>query len=140
MLRDVCSSLCDRYLSSDHHHHYSKSSALTGMVNFYQPGDRLGAHVDMSEKRMDCPLVSISLGASCVFLMGGETRDHPVTPLILHSGDVIFLTGGSRKCFHGVPTILDPPPIPLLPVNEEQQRALFVLGSGRINLNIRVVE
>lgn len=115
-----------------------------GIVNFYQPGDTLTGHVDRSEPRMDVPLVSVSLGAPCVFLLGGATRDDPVLPLVLHSGDVVFLSGPSRAFYHGVPRILEDDFQSRELRNqcaktEEQKLALEVLGKGRVNLNVRQV-
>jgi alkylated DNA repair protein alkB family protein 1 len=115
--------------------------AEAGIVNFYQPGDSLTSHVDRSEKRMDVPLVSVSLGASCVFVLGGESRDDEPVALLLHSGDALFLSGASRRMYHGVPRILGPSE-QLLNAEKQtaEQRAAFqVLGSGRININVRQV-
>lgn len=76
------------------------------IVNFYQPGDSLTGHVDRSEKRMDLPLVSMSFGASfsvlvssltatkgasCIFLLGGATREDSVLPILVRSGDVSIM-------------------------------------------------
>lgn len=60
--------------------------AEAGIANFYQPGDSLTSHVDRSEKNMSVPLVSVSAGASCAFVLGGESRDEEPVGLILHSG------------------------------------------------------
>lgn len=77
-----------------------------GIMNFYEPGDSLTGHVDRSELNRAAPLLSISLGAPCVFLIGGHSREDPVNALLLRSGDVLVMTGHARDCFHGVPTIL----------------------------------
>lgn len=113
--------------------------AEAGIVNFYQPGDSLTSHVDRSEKRMDVPLVSFSLGAPCIFLLGGETREDPVTPILLRSGDVLLLNGPSRLFYHGVPQILEPDRT-FSPTTREEEVALKVIGAGRVNLNVRQVE
>lgn len=60
--------------------------AEAGIANFYQPGDSLTAHVDRSEKNMTVPLVSVSAGASCAFVLGGESREDEPVGLLLHSG------------------------------------------------------
>ncbi|KAF9246112.1 hypothetical protein BU15DRAFT_58241 [Melanogaster broomeanus] len=86
-----------------------------GIVNFYQtkasltcPTDTLMAHVDRSEVCATSPLVSISLGNSCIFLIGGLTRDVEPIPILLRSGDVVIMSGPAcRRAYHGVPRILD---------------------------------
>lgn len=117
-----------------------------GIVNVYQPGDTLTGHVDRSEENMDTPLISLSLGASCIFLLGGATRDDPVLPMLLASGDVVIMSGGSRTFYHGVPRILtaakDGCPTPLAASShdsDEIRDALELLGDARININIRQV-
>lgn len=42
-----------------------------------------------------------SLGHSCIYLIGGETRETVPTALYLRSGDIIVMTGPCRKAFHG---------------------------------------
>ncbi|ORX90003.1 hypothetical protein K493DRAFT_340280, partial [Basidiobolus meristosporus CBS 931.73] len=55
-----------------------KFSPEAGVINYYQLKDSLMAHVDKSEINMDAPLISFSLGHSCIYLLGGATRD--ITP------------------------------------------------------------
>lgn len=131
-ITDVCSSLLQRAGWTD------PFVPEAGIVNFYQPGDSLTGHVDRSEKNMSAPLVSVSLGASCIFLLGGPSRDDPVTPMVLHSGDVVILTGKSRTFFHGVPKILGPSlELRAAAVSDEEKLVMEVLGDGRVNLNMR---
>jgi alkylated DNA repair protein alkB family protein 1 len=113
--------------------------AEAGIVNFYQPGDSLTGHVDRSEQNMDVPLVSFSLGASCIFLLGGKSREEEVLPILLHSGDCVFLNGNSRLYYHGVCRILDGGS-DLEGQTEKQKTALKILGNGRVNLNMRQVK
>ncbi len=115
--------------------------AEAGIVNVYQSGDSLTSHVDRSEKRMDVPLVSVSLGASCVFVLGGLTRDEEPVALLLHSGDALFLAGKSRSMYHGVPRLLGPCEDLLAApkTGRRQQEAFEVLASGRVNINMRQV-
>lgn len=116
--------------------------AEAGIVNFYQPGDTLTGHVDRSERNMQVPLISMSLGASCIFLLGGADRDDPVQPIFLHSGDIIIMSGPSRSFYHGVPRILETDERLSLPLNDdnpEVSMALDLLGEARININIRQV-
>lgn len=118
--------------------------AEAGIVNYYQPGDSLTGHVDRSERTMSVPLVSLSLGASCIFLVGGPRRDDPVLPIRLRSGDILFMSGPSRSYYHGVPRILNPAPELELDSchkdDPDTRGALEILGSGRLNINIRQVQ
>ncbi|GFR42305.1 hypothetical protein Agub_g3205, partial [Astrephomene gubernaculifera] len=78
------------------------------IVNFYQQGDVLGGHLDDVERDMGQPIVSVSLGCPAVFLMGGPSKQQPPTALLLRGGDVLVLAGQARRCYHGVPRILEP--------------------------------
>ena len=74
-------------------------------------GDTLNGHADDAEQDLAQPLVSLSLGCDAVFLMGGETKAVPPTPLLLRSGDAVVLSGHARRCVHGLPRVLtDHPP------------------------------
>jgi alkylated DNA repair dioxygenase AlkB len=79
----------------------------------------MGGHKDDIERTMAAPVLSVSLGATAVFLLGGDERDAPPQPLLLRSGDVTLLAGGVRACVHGVPRVLvgaeegGAPPLPL---------------------------
>lgn len=74
-----------------------------------RPSDRLGGHRDDVEPDVASPLVSVSLGLPCIFLLGGETRAAAPTPILLRSGSVLILAGRARQAFHGVPAVLVPP-------------------------------
>ena len=67
------------------------------------------AHVDRSEVSASLPLLSISLGHSAVFLIGDDVRESskPPTPILLRSGDVIVMSGPTRRSYHGIPRILE---------------------------------
>ncbi|KAL3901912.1 MAG: hypothetical protein SGCHY_000209 [Lobulomycetales sp.] len=78
-----------------------------GIVNFYGLKDSLMGHQDKSEEDSTAPLVSYSLGHSCVFLLGTETRDTRPVPIVLNSGDALILYSNARMYFHGVPRILE---------------------------------
>ncbi|KAF9290479.1 hypothetical protein BGZ68_006976 [Mortierella alpina] len=75
--------------------------AEAGVINYYQLKDRLMGHVDRSELNKDAPLVSFSFGHSCIYLLGGSTRETPPTPVLLQSGDILVMTGPCRSAFHG---------------------------------------
>ncbi|MEU3018156.1 alpha-ketoglutarate-dependent dioxygenase AlkB [Nocardiopsis sp. NPDC007018] len=73
------------------------------LVNFYDAHARMGMHQDRDE-RSPAPVVSISLGDTCVFRFGNtETRTRPYTDVELRSGDLFVFGGPSRLAFHGVP-------------------------------------
>ncbi|KAF2355959.1 Alpha-ketoglutarate-dependent dioxygenase AlkB-like [Trinorchestia longiramus] len=83
--------------------------AEAAIVNYYHPGTSLGPHTDHSEPLYTAPLLSISLGQPCVFLIGGPTKATPPTPLALRSGDVIVMGGAARMSYHAVPCVSNTP-------------------------------
>ena len=96
------------------------------LINFYAPTARMGLHQDRDEDDLDAPVVSVSLGDSCLFRVGGLQRNSPTRALRLHSGDVLVLGGNSRLAFHGVDRIY------------AGTSSLLPQG-GRINLTMRRV-
>ncbi|KAJ9091867.1 hypothetical protein QFC21_007065 [Naganishia friedmannii] len=104
----------------------------TGIVNFYHYKDTLMGHVDRSD-----------LGNAAIFLCGGETRDIPPVPIILRSGDVIVMSGRSRRFYHGVPRIMEgtlPDYFKLREGDDEVMQACKrFMRSARININARQV-
>jgi DNA alkylation damage repair protein AlkB len=75
------------------------------LINYYHEGDTLNGHIDDAEPDMTQPLVSLSIGRPCVFLIGGFSRDVEPIPVLLRSGDAVILAGDSRRSYHGVPRI-----------------------------------
>ena len=71
-------------------------------INRYQSGTKLGLHQDRHEYDLTQPIVSISLGLECVFLMGGLQRTDKTKHILLEHGDVIVWGGPARMRFHGV--------------------------------------
>ena len=116
------------------------------LVNFYPLSSSMLAHVDDAELTHTPPIVSISLGQSAVFLMGGRTKTTAPTAVMLHSGDVVVMSGESRRCYHGVPRIVagrvwEEGGEGLEGVEEgEVRRVREYLSEHRINLNVRQVE
>jgi alkylated DNA repair protein (DNA oxidative demethylase) len=96
------------------------------LINLYEAGARMGLHQDRDEAELSAPVVSLSLGDTALFRVGGVTRDAPTRSLRLASGDAVTLGGPSRLAFHGVDRIY-PGSSTLLP------------GGGRINLTLRRV-
>jgi alkylated DNA repair protein (DNA oxidative demethylase) len=76
------------------------------LVNWYGPGARMGMHADRDERSV-APVVSLSLGDTCVFRFGSAAgRGRPWTDVGLESGDLFVFGGPSRLAYHGVPKIL----------------------------------
>lgn len=96
------------------------------LVNLYEGDARMGLHVDSDEEAWDAPVLSISLGDTAIFRIGGVLRSDPTRSVRLASGDVCLLAGPSRRAYHGVDRIL-PGTSRLLP------------QGGRINLTVRRV-
>lgn len=92
---------------SDRHLAIDFNMAICNFYHLQRPSDRLGGHQDNVESNLSLPLVTISLGAPGVFLLGRESREEMPTAILLQSGDCMVLSGKSRGYFHGVPTILE---------------------------------
>lgn len=71
------------------------------LVNLYRAGDTLGGHKDDVEEDATWPLVSISLGCSGVFLVGGDSLDEAPLPVLLRPGTVVIMSGRARLAYHG---------------------------------------
>ncbi len=96
------------------------------LVNWYGPGARMGMHADRDE-RCPAPVVSLSLGDTCVFRFGSPSgRGRPWTDVALESGDLFVFGGPSRLAFHGVPKVLPGTGDPTLGVE-----------AGRFNVTLR---
>lgn len=75
------------------------------LINFYDADARMGMHRDSDEKS-DAPVVSLSLGDTCVFRFGNtQSRTRPYTDVELHSGDLFVFGGPARLAYHGVPRV-----------------------------------
>ncbi|MFD7706385.1 alpha-ketoglutarate-dependent dioxygenase AlkB family protein [Streptomyces sp. NPDC059785] len=75
------------------------------LINFYDADARMGMHRDSDEKS-DAPVVSLSLGDTCVFRFGNtDSRGRPYTDVELRSGDLFVFGGSSRLAYHGVPRV-----------------------------------
>ncbi|MGW0560478.1 alpha-ketoglutarate-dependent dioxygenase AlkB family protein [Streptomyces sp. NPDC003016] len=78
----------------------------TALVNFYDGDAKMGMHQDKDE-RSGAPVVSLSIGDTCVFRFGNtESRGRPYTDVELASGDLFVFGGPSRFAYHGVPKVL----------------------------------
>ena len=96
------------------------------LINVYAPTARMGLHQDRDEQDFAAPVVSLSLGDTCLFRVGGTRRSDPTRSFRLTSGDAVVLGGDARLAFHGVDRIM-PGTSTLLP------------EGGRINLTLRRV-
>jgi DNA oxidative demethylase len=96
------------------------------LVNWYAPSAKMGLHQDRDEEEFAAPVLSVSLGDSCRFRVGGTSRKDPTRSFTLTSGDVMLLAGGDRLAFHGVDRILP-------------GTSTLLAEPGRINLTLRRV-
>jgi DNA oxidative demethylase len=72
------------------------------LINRYAAGAGMGMHQDRDEQDLSAPIVSVSIGASCKFMLGGLRRSDAVKSIDLHDGDVMVWGGSARLVFHGV--------------------------------------
>lgn len=96
------------------------------LVNFYADDARMGLHQDRDEKDLETPVVSISLGDSCLFRVGGTERNDGTLSFKLASGDIVVLGGEGRLAYHGVDKIYP-------------NTSTLLKNGGRINLTLRRV-
>ncbi|MBB3544057.1 MULTISPECIES: alpha-ketoglutarate-dependent dioxygenase AlkB [unclassified Rhizobium] len=96
------------------------------LVNYYSDEARMGLHQDKDEQDLAAPVVSISLGNSCLFRVGGLGRNDRTLSFKLSSGDVVVLGAEGRLCFHGVDKIYP-------------STSTLLKNGGRINLTLRRV-
>lgn len=96
------------------------------LVNLYRDGAKMGLHVDADEEAMNAPVVSISLGDTAIFRLGGPQRGGETASFRLSSGDVMVLGGPSRHFYHGIDRVLP-------------GTSTLIAGGGRLNLTMRVV-
>ncbi len=96
------------------------------LVNFYGGDGKMGLHQDRDEEDFEAPVVSISLGDTALFRLGGTTRGGKTQSLKLASGDVLILEGPSRLAFHGIDRVVS-------------GSSTLLKDGGRINLTMRRV-
>lgn len=96
------------------------------LVNYYEPSAKMGLHQDRDEKNLVAPVLSVSLGDTCLFRYGGVNRNDPTQSFRLESGDVLVLSGASRMLFHGVDRLYP-------------GTSTLLKREGRINLTLRRV-
>ncbi len=96
------------------------------LINYYGPHAKMGLHQDRDEADFAAPVVSLSLGDSCLFRVGGDKRRDPTRSFRLNSGDVLVFGGEARLAFHGVDRVYP-------------QTSTLLAEGGRINLTMRRV-
>lgn len=96
------------------------------LINFYSDTSKMGLHQDRDEEDFSAPVVSMSLGDTCLFRVGEKVRGGRTASFKLKSGDIVVLGGEGRLCFHGVDRIYP------------STSALLKHG-GRLNLTLRRV-
>jgi alkylated DNA repair protein (DNA oxidative demethylase) len=96
------------------------------LVNYYREGAKMGLHRDEDEADLFAPVVSISLGDTAIFRIGGPERGGKTSTVKLASGDVLVLGGASRLYYHGIDRILT-------------GTSALLKDHGRVNLTLRRV-
>jgi DNA oxidative demethylase len=94
------------------------------LVNVYDAGAKMGLHRDFDEADFRFPVLSVSLGDTALFRLGGLRRSDPTGQIRLASGDVVVLGGDARRSYHGVDRILP-------------GSSRLLAGGGRVNLTLR---
>ena len=96
------------------------------LINYYGAAAKMGLHQDKDEEDFAAPVLSVSLGDTGIFRVGGKSRKDPTQKFELKSGDVFVLGGEDRLAYHGIDRVL-PGTSDLLP------------EGGRFNLTLRRV-
>jgi alkylated DNA repair protein (DNA oxidative demethylase) len=86
----------------------------------------MGMHQDRDEEDFSAPVLSVSLGDTAVFRVGGRSRKDPTRNFELKSGDVFVLEGEDRLAYHGIDRIL-------------AGTSDLICEGGRFNLTLRRV-
>ena len=94
------------------------------LVNLYDADARMGLHQDKDEADFGLPVLSVSLGDTALFRIGGPKRSDPTASVRLASGDVCLLEGEARLAYHGIDRVL-------------AGSSLLLPGGGRMNLTLR---
>ncbi len=105
-------------------HARSELEPDSALVNLYRGPAKMGLHQDRDEDALAAPVLSISLGDTAVFRIGGTSRSEPTSTVRLASGDLCVLEGEARLAFHGVDRTL-------------AGSSRLLSGGGRINITLR---
>lgn len=96
------------------------------LINHYEAAARMGLHQDRDEEQFGAPVVSLSLGDTAVFRIGGTARSDPTRSIRLQSGDAFVFGGPARLVFHGIDRVL-------------AGSSTLLAAGGRLNLTLRRV-
>lgn len=96
------------------------------LINYYRGAAKMGLHQDRDEEDFAAPVLSVSLGDTAIFRVGGTTRKRPTRTLELQSGDVVVLGGSDRLAYHGIDRVL-------------AETSSLLEEGGRFNLTLRRV-
>lgn len=96
------------------------------LLNFYSKGQKLGLHQDNTEQNLSAPIISVSLGDTGIFILGGKHRTDETKHYIIQSGDCIVMSGESRNYFHAFKGVVP-------------NTSSLLRNGGRLNLTIRQV-
>lgn len=96
------------------------------LINFYDAHAKMGLHQDKDEADFSWPVLSISLGDTAIFRVGGRGRRDPTRTIPLRSGDVVIIGGSARLVYHGIDRI-------------QSGSSSLIPGGGRVNITLRVV-
>jgi alkylated DNA repair protein (DNA oxidative demethylase) len=94
------------------------------LINLYRGEARMGLHQDRDEADFRFGVLSVSLGDTAVFRIGGPKRGGPTRSVRLASGDICILAGDDRLAFHGIDRVIS-------------GSSQLIEGGGRINLTLR---
>jgi alkylated DNA repair protein (DNA oxidative demethylase) len=84
----------------------------------------MGLHQDRDEADFGFGVLSVSLGDTAVFRIGGTKRGGKTRSVRLSSGDACILAGADRLAFHGIDRVIS-------------GSSQLISGGGRINLTLR---
>lgn len=96
------------------------------LINFYSSTAKMGLHQDRDEGTFDAPVLSVSLGDTALFRIGGTKRSDPTRSVRLASGDVVVMGGKARLAYHGIDRVM-------------AGTSSLLADGGRINLTMRRV-
>ncbi|WP_250126638.1 alpha-ketoglutarate-dependent dioxygenase AlkB [Chroococcidiopsis sp. CCMEE 29] len=101
------------------------------IINWYGARAKLGMHQDRTEaeavRSAGSPIISISLGDTCLFRLGNsDTRSGVHQDIELQSGDLFVFGGAARMAFHGV-----------LKIYSETAPPELGMKQGRLSITIR---
>lgn len=99
------------------------------LINWYEPGAKLGLHRDVGERDRSHPILTISIGDAASWAVQVDA-DEPVHRTRLESGDVTMLCveHGTRLALHAIERVIDSPMF----------RPANMRGPGRLSITLRV--